>query len=525
MSVDERHTGPFTPMPPVSDHEYGSAPVRRSGRADLARRRAGYRSRWWFPLLLLLIATAGFWELMKADQLLADQLIWPTQGAQFVEVGPVPQNPDVTGGRIMIVAGGLNRKSGTGPAAALMPSLTVGHTRVFSLVYGSGINDRDLVDKFDALMNRIQPREVSFFGSSMGGDVVLNLAAHVQENRDQYRQALLAASVAASRAGTPDAAAPAGSLDAGAQLLSPVATDGTAGDAGTGAADTGDAGTGAAGTSAAGTGAAGTGAAGTAASGSGTEGSRAGSGAPPVDPPLIERNDVTGAQAGRLVSVLVMPDSSASAGAGRGAVSSAAADDSSSQGSVPSVTPARLGVIYLDCSPLSPQDVRDEGRTQADVLTSLTEALDTDGGAGVRMTVEVLAQQQQWSYGRMPFVDIRWQELKFKVRQVWRDKIGSPGISTQLVKDQYGVIRRMDIDPVAEALGPGTRIVYFHPVDSDDDRTVRVDRVQSTLSELAQQNGLSVRFVAIPGGHHASAESDGDLYRAAIDAVNGAGGL
>ncbi len=509
MSVDERHTGPFTPMPPVSDLEYGSAPLRLGLRADRARRRAGYRSRWWFPLVLLLIALSGSWELLKADQLLADQLIWPTQGAQFVEVGPVPQNPDVTGGRIMIVAGGLNRKSGTGPAAALMPSLTVGHTRVFSLVYGSGINDRDLIDKFDALMNRLQPREVSFFGSSMGGDVVLNLAAHVQEIRDGYRQELLAASVAATRTGTPAAAILAGSLGADTQADSPGVTDGTTGAAGTGTGGTGTPGTG-------GTGTPGTGATGI---GAGTDGS-----VPAPDPPLLERNDVIGAQAGRLASVVVMQDSAASAGVGTGADRSASTDPTSSGGSTPPAVSARLGVIYLDCSPLSPQDVRDEGRTQADVLTSLTEALDTDGGAGVRMTVEVLAQQQQWSHGRMPFVDIRWRDLKFKVRQVWRDKIGSPGISTQLVKDQYGVIRRMDIGPVTAALGPGTRIVYFHPVEPDDDRTVRVDRVQATLSELAQRNGLSVRFVAIPGGHHASAEIDADLYRAAIDAFNGAGG-
>jgi len=29
-----------------------------------------------------------------------------------------------------------------------MPALTVGHTRVFSLIYGSGMNDQDILDKF-----------------------------------------------------------------------------------------------------------------------------------------------------------------------------------------------------------------------------------------------------------------------------------------------------------------------------------------------------------------------------------------
>ena len=93
---------------------------------------------------------------------------------------------------------GLNRKSGTGVAASLMPSLAVDDTRVFSLVYGSGISDRDILDKFDTLMAQYQPRQVSFFGSSMGGDVVLGLAAHTQDLRADYRRALIAASGAAA---------------------------------------------------------------------------------------------------------------------------------------------------------------------------------------------------------------------------------------------------------------------------------------------------------------------------------------
>ncbi len=549
MSEEHRPTEPFPPMPLVPEAEYGSPRVRRDIGLAGAQRRAAYRSRWWFPLVLVLIVLSGVWQVLKADQLLADQLIWPTRGAQFVEVGPVPQNPNVTGGRILIVAGGLNRKSGTGPAAALMPSLTVGHTRVFSLVYGSGITDHDLLDKFDALIDRLRPREVSFFGSSMGGDVVLNLAAHAQRNRDGYRQQMLAAALAATRAGT---AAPAGA-PAGAGPVPGVPR--AAGSAGSGATVDSDGGPGA-GSSTGSASRAGTG------DGAGAEGGQSVAGgdrpdtAATADPTLIRRNSVVGAQAGAVTSVLVLPDGSAVAPAGTGATNLITADGTTagpsaepfpgtvgvppSDSLVPPdqarartapqsvagpLVPPRLGVIYLDCSPLSPQDVRDESRTQADVLTSVTEALDTDGGAGIRMAAEVLTQQQQWSYGRMPFVDVRWPELTYKIRQVWRDKINSPGISTQLVKDQYGVIRRMDIDEVAQALGPGTRIVYFHPVDPANDHTVRVDLVQSTLATLAEQVDLSLRFVAIPGGHHASAETNAAQYRAAIDAVNGTGGL
>ncbi len=185
----------IAPMPPVAAGAYASASVRDAVRRERAERRTGFRSRWWFPIAVLLAVICCAWGALKADQLIAEKLIWPTSGAQFVEVGPRPDDPSATGGPMTIVVAGLNRKSGTGVANALMPSLAVDHTRVFSLVYGSGISDQDILDKFDALMTQYRPSQVSFFGSSMGGDVVLNLAAHAQAVRDQWRQDLLAGSV------------------------------------------------------------------------------------------------------------------------------------------------------------------------------------------------------------------------------------------------------------------------------------------------------------------------------------------
>ena len=185
--------------------------MRDAVRRERAERRTGFRSRWWFPIAVLLAVICCAWGTLKADQLIAEKLIWPTSGAQFVEVGPRPDDPSATGGPMTIVVAGLNRKSGTGVANALMPSLAVDHTRVFSLVYGSGISDQDILDKFDALMTQYQPSQVSFFGSSMGGDVVLNLAAHAQTVRDQWRQDLLAGSGAGPR--------PAGSRRGGAAAV------------------------------------------------------------------------------------------------------------------------------------------------------------------------------------------------------------------------------------------------------------------------------------------------------------------
>ena len=448
-------------MPPVDPAEYFSPAVRAALRRERDERRTRFRSFWWYPLLVVLIAMSGSWALLKADQVVAEELIWPTAGVQFVEVGPVPADPAATGGSMMIVVGGLNRKSGTGPAIALMPALSADGTRVFSLVYGSGISDQDFLDKFDALMAEFAPREVSFFGSSMGGDVVLNLAAHGQQRRDAYREQLLDAAApfgpglpypGNSAAGEDSAGAPAHRQFALGAILADL-TDPTRGRAAT-----------------------------------------------PLDGPSVDR-DLGGEE---------IPAANQD---------STANQDPAAEPPLPAPPPT-IGTVYLDCSPLDADDVRNSSRTSADALTALTEALHTDGGVLTRLTAEVLAQQEQWSTGRFPFVDIRRDDLFFKINQVWQDKIGNTGISTELVKDQYGVIRRMQIEDVLTALAPRTRVVYFLPENRDDDRTVRVRHVEQRLARLSADNKLDLQVVSIPGGHHASAESNSEPYLVAMADLN-----
>jgi pimeloyl-ACP methyl ester carboxylesterase len=416
----------MTPMPAVPASEYDSPAVRAARRLDRARRRAHRRSAWWFPATTIALLVCGLWGVLRIDQYVADRFFWPSSGAQFVEVGAAPADPDATGGTITVVAGGLNRKSGTGPAVALLPALSADGARVFSLVYGNGINDSDIEDKFRALLDRVRPERVDFFGSSMGGDVVLRLAQHLQRIRADQREAQ-------SATGRP--------ADDTQPLPAQVRAD------------------------------------------------RSGSGAPPTG-------------FGRL----------AAADTGPGTAGAAATGEDRS--ALP-----RLGVIFLDCTPLSAADVRDVGRTRADVITALSEALHTDGGVGVRMTAEVLAQQPQWSAGRFPFLDFRWDDLAFKVDQVWREKIDGPGISTQLIKDQYGAIRRIDIEAIAGDLGAGTRIVYFRPEVATDDRVVRVGAAEAALRELAEQWQLDVRIATVPGGHHAGAETNPAAYLAVVKQI------
>lgn len=414
------------PMPPVPATEYGSAAVRARNRIQRAHRRARWRRARWVPLALIGFVFCGVWGLLRVDQYVADRFFWPTSGARFIEVGPVPADPDATGGPIVVVAGGLNRKSGDGPARALMPALSADHARVFSLVYGNGISDNDVEDKFNGLIDRVRPDRVDFFGSSMGGDVVLRLAAQLHRSR--------------------------GGIDSSDGAATAIPASGHAG----------------------------------------------------TDPRTDDRP----------LPAQVRTDRSRTVPSRTGfARWTTGTPDAGSEDDPPD--PPRLGVVYLDCTPLGADQVRDVGRTRADAVTALSEALHTDGGVGLRMIAEVLAQQPQWSTGRFPFLDVRWPDLTFKVDQVWREKIAGPGVSTQLIKDQYGVIRRMDVESVARDLGPDARIVYFRPEVATDDRVVRVGAAEATLREL----DLDVRIARIPGGHHASAESNADAYLSVFDSV------
>jgi hypothetical protein len=127
---------PIAPIPPVRADQYGSVDVRRANRRIRDERRTHYRSRWWFPVVIVLAILAGFWGSLKTDQMIAETLIWPSHGARFVEVSSSLPDAQRLGGRLTIVVAGLGRTSGTGVALALLPSLEAGDTRVFSLVYG-----------------------------------------------------------------------------------------------------------------------------------------------------------------------------------------------------------------------------------------------------------------------------------------------------------------------------------------------------------------------------------------------------
>lgn len=368
---------PILPMTPPRPGEYGSASLRRERRRQTALRRTWTRSHWWYPFVLATVLVAGVWGLLRVDQFVAHHLVWPVQGARFVEVAPslgatpvAVVEPRLEDAGLTIVIAGLNRKSGSDIVEAL-PALRQPGTRIFTLVHGTGISDDDLLEKFDALLAAVQPREVHFFGSSMGGNIALNLARHLEQRR-------------------PDTPSP---------------------------------------------------------------------------------------------STTALPT---------------------------------VGYLLLDGTPLDAHDVRERSRTRADALTWMTEALNTEGGAVARVTAEVLAQREQWSTGAFPFLQPRAEDLNFKLQQVMRDKIGRVGISTRLVKEQYGVIRRMRPAELFADLSPATTIGYFLPEDREADRTVDVAQVEAKLTALAERHDLDVRILPIAGAQHASAENQAAAYNAEI---------
>ena len=370
-------------MRPVPKAELFAADLRWSRRRQRAERRALRRSRWWYPVALLGAVIAVAYCGLRLDQRVAAALVWPAEGAQFVEVG------DSVGAvgyhqTLAIVAGGLNRRSGSLVAEALEPSLGGADVRMFSLVYGSGIYDDDISNKFDELFEKYQPRRLILVGSSMGGDVVLNIAAHFQR---------------------------------------------------------------------------------------------------------------TFALPSRYLSPRLAP---------------------------------QLAAIYLDCTPLGTADVRYAARTQADVLTTVTEKLGTDGGVGVRLGTELLATRTQWASGSLPFVSIKPYDFGYKWSELWREKLNSTGVSTQLVKDQYGVIRRFDADQVLGTLPSGTNLVFLRPVDAASDLTIDVQQVEDRLRVLSAAYRLDLTVLDILGGSHASAVRDAGAYNQQISdyvSASNAGGV
>lgn len=176
----------------------------------------------------------------------------------------------------------------------------------------------------------------------------------------------------------------------------------------------------------------------------------------------------------------------------------------------------QIDTIYLDCTPMGAADVRSAARARADFLTGLSEAVGTDGGAVTRLAAELLVQRKQWSTGRYPFLRVDGHRFAYKWSEVWREKLNPTGVSTALVRDQYGVIRRFDAARVLGRLPSGTDLVYLRPEVGADDNTVNVDQVETVLTRLAKADDLDLRVIDIPGGSHASAIRDADRYNAAM---------
>lgn len=363
------------PMPAVLPSELDTGAIREQHRRERFERRARRRARWWYPITVFAWIIGLLLGGLYLDQSLSAALIWPIQGASFVQLdqttGTAPGQRD----RMVIVAGGLNTKSGTMVATALAPSLGDSGTRIFSLVYGNGIYDGDIEAKFDVLYQRFHPRELVLFGSSMGGDVLLNLAAHVQ-----------------------------------AVYGGKTAPDGSG--------------------------------------------------------PLLV-----------------------------------------------------ISTIYLDSTPLGAEDVRYQSRTKAAAITAVTEALHTDGGGVTRLIAELFATRHQWWLGGFPLVRLDVHPLEGKLAEVFRDKVTFGGISTHLIADQYGVIRRFDPATTLSKIDPATRIIYFRPLNPFDDHVIAVERVEPELLDYAKKDELSVTVVPIPHGFHAAAPRLPDEYNAAITAM------
>ena len=116
-----------------------------------------------------------------------------------------------------------------------------------------------------------------------------------------------------------------------------------------------------------------------------------------------------------------------------------------------------------------------------------------------------------------PFLIVDSHRFAYKWDEVWREKLNPTGVSTALVKDQYGVIRRFDAARVLGATRrPGPTWCTCVRMSAANDNTINVDRVEAALAGLALATGLDLTVIDIAGGTHASAARDADRYNAAI---------
>ena len=184
--------------------------------------------------------------------------------------------------------------------------------------------------------------------------------------------------------------------------------------------------------------------------------------------------------------------------------------------------PPRLGTIYLDCSPLGVDDVRDSSRTSADALTALIEALDSEGGVAVRMTAEVLGQQHQWSSGRFPFRAGPRRRLPLQVR---------PGVAGE--DRRAGNLHPADQGPVrrhpphrhrrhrrlARARHPD-RLLPARAAGTTIGRSGWNEWSRPCVELAAEQEPGPAHRARSPAGITPARRATPEVYRTAIDAVN-----
>lgn len=129
-------------------------------------------------------AVGGTVAAEKVDQFIGDK-IWPSTKPQMHEILPETQLTSEQLQHGTFVCGGFNTKNATTIATALKASLG-SNGRLFGIEYDNkGIQLDELVDAMEVEIEAKGLKEISLYGHSMGGDVMLMAAAELAKRRPE----------------------------------------------------------------------------------------------------------------------------------------------------------------------------------------------------------------------------------------------------------------------------------------------------------------------------------------------------
>ncbi|MBC7546791.1 hypothetical protein H7171_03540 [Candidatus Saccharibacteria bacterium] len=180
----------------------------------------------------------------------------------------------------------------------------------------------------------------------------------------------------------------------------------------------------------------------------------------------------------------------------------------------------KVKAVIADCTPGSPNDVRESQRTIGDVLSDMASAFKGSlESRPLRFVLEMAARHKK--YININEMSLNLSATLQNTREIVHDKFLSPdAASGVLVDSQYGMIRNANIANNLRTLGKADNgkvppIIFFQqPTNVANDTIVYDDRSREGLKKLTTENNLQfyVFYTDPVEGGHANPTEARDTY-------------